>query len=217
MLGGLCSGCSLTEIHRFLAFWTFWRHGRCKERNRMFFCWSFLSVCSSGGADTPQMMLTAAVTVMRLRLTSTLCFFSFNCITPPSGWHHAARNPPDKNVHLCLCISCKSFFKKKKKKKPRPNYHIAFYIIIISREHLLNALLPLKFLNIVPASAQGSSYTFKNQESIKESFYCTRSTPLIIVNPYAHIYIAVPASGLEIWLIWYPSKVSSSALISVAF
>lgn len=116
MLGGLCSGCSLTEIHRFLAFWTFWRHGRCKERNRMFFCWSFLSVCSSGGADTPQMMLTAAVTVMRLRLTSTLCFFSFNCITPPSGWHHAARNPPDKNVHLCLCISCKSFFKKKEKK-----------------------------------------------------------------------------------------------------
>lgn len=92
-------------------------------------------------------------------------------------------------------------FSKKKKKKPQPNYHIAFYIIIISREHLLNALLPLKFLNIVPASAQGSSYTFKNQESIKESFNCTRSTPLIIVNPYAHIYIAVPASGLEIWLI----------------
>lgn len=81
----------------------------------------------------------------------------------------------------------KAFSKKKKKKKPRPNYHIAFYIIIISREHLLNALLPLKFLNIVPASAQGSRYTFKNQESIKESFYCTRSTPLIIVNPYAHI------------------------------
>lgn len=203
MLGGLCSGCSLTEIHRFLAFWTFWRHGRCKEWNRIFFCWSLLSVCSSGGADTPQMMLTAAVTVMRLRLTSTLCFFSFNCITPPSGWHHAVCNPPDKNVHLCLCISClvKAFSKRLSKVNLAKLSH-CFLHYRSFREHL-NALLPLRFLNIVPASAQGSRYTFKNQEIVQRSFYCTLSTPWIIVliikqteNPYAHIYIAVLASGL---------------------